>query len=640
MKLRAAAIILCWTFFGLLAHAQVHPISVKVLPVTRGVRPGEVVTIRVEAAIRPPFHIYSVVPVADPGPLATTIEVIDTDTKPMFTIEGDIVESAPTQKYDPGFKKEVGIHGPNATFDVTVRVASNSTVGSKQLTIKFRAQACDERGCLPPKSTNVPLNLIVEGGPVRQDYMSPLITTSRTSGKPMPSTVSNTKNDSWGAFLLTAFLAGLVTLLTPCVFPLIPVTLAFFTKLASKNEKPGVPAPSILRYALLYATGIITCFTGFGIVLSVVAGGGAARNFAINPWINLLFTMLFVVFGLALLEVTEIRLPSRLQQLSASSRGSTLGILGMGLTFVVSAFTCTAPIVGSLLVLAANASGAGAFIKPVVGMLVFSTALALPFVILSLFPTLMAKLPKSGVWLTTLKGSMGFLELVAAVKFLSTADMFWNWQLITRPVYLSLSSVFMIAGGLWLLGILRVGFNTPSGKVTTARGSFAAIFIGCGLYCMYGISGRPIGRFVAQFLPPPPSEYGFDSVKGADEVSFLTTLEEAQSAAVSDKKLVFVDITGHTCSNCNDVEQNVMKFEPVRSLLQQFVRVRLYTDSGRNATAEAAEKNAKYQLDTFQDVTLPRYAILDETGKVLGTTDYTTARDGTSFAKWLQATIE
>ena len=640
MKIRAAAILLCWTFFGLLAHAQQHPISVKVVPVTRGVRPGEVVTLHVQAAIRPPFHIYSIVPVADPGPLATTIEVDGTASNPTFTVEGDVTESTPIKKYDAGFKKEVGIHGPAATFDVTVRIAPNSTAGRKTVTIKFRAQACDERGCLPPKSTKVPLNLIVEAGPVRQAYMAPPITPIRTVGEPMRSVVTTTTNDSWGAFLLTAFLAGLVTLLTPCVFPLIPVTLAFFTKLASKNEKPGVPAPSVLRYALLYATGIITCFTGFGIVLSVIAGGGAARNFAINPWVNLVFTVLFVIFGLALLEVTEIRLPSRLQQLSGSSRGSTLGILGMGLTFVVSAFTCTAPIVGSLLVLAANASGAGAFIKPVVGMLVFSTALALPFVILSLFPTLMARLPKSGVWLTTLKGSMGFLELVAAVKFLSTADMFWNWQLITRPVYLSLSSVFMIAGGLWLLGILHVGFNTPSSKLTSARGSFAVIFIGCGLYCMYGISGRPIGRFVAQFLPPPPSEYGFDAVRGSGDVSFLTTLEEAQTVALSDKKLVFVDITGHTCSNCNDVEQNVMKFEPVRSLLQQLVRVRLYTDSGRNATTEAAEKNAKYQLDTFQDVTLPRYAILDETGKVLGTTDYTTAKDGTSFAKWILATTK
>jgi thiol:disulfide interchange protein DsbD len=302
----------------------------------------------------------------------------------------------------------------------------------------------------------------------------------------------------------------------------------------------------------------------------------------------------------------------------------------MGLTFVVSAFTCTAPIVGSLLVLAANATGAAAFIKPIVGMLVFSTALALPFVLLSLFPGLLARLPKSGAWLTTLKGAMGFLELAAALKFLSTADIYWNWQLLTRPAYLAITSLILIAGGLWLLGILNVGFNTPTGKLTKARGAWAALFIVSGLYCLYGVSGRPVVRFIGQFLPPPP--------KSATDITFLPTLAAGQSVAKATGQLIFVDITGHTCTNCRDVEEHVMPEPEVKPLLEKMVRVRLFTDQGVSATAEEAAINAKYQIDTFKDATLPRYAVLDASGKVLGTTDYTTAKDVTSFAKWLEET--
>jgi len=304
----------------------------------------------------------------------------------------------------------------------------------------------------------------------------------------------------------------------------------------------------------------------------------------------------------------------------------------MGLTFVVSAFTCTAPIVGSLLVLAANATGAAAFVKPIIGMLVFSTALALPFVLLSLFPGLLARLPKSGSWLTTLKGAMGFLELAAALKFLSTADIYWNWQLLTRPAYLAITSLVLIAGGLWLLGILNVGFNTPSGKVTKARGAWAALFIAAGLYCLYGVSGRPVVRFIGQFLPPPP--------KSATDITFLPTLAAGKSVADATKQLIFVDITGHNCSNCRDVEEHVMGEPEVKPLLEKMVRVRLFTDRGDKATPDEAAANAKYQLDTFKDATLPRYAVLDASGKVLGTTDYTTAKDITSFAKWLAETAK
>lgn len=612
-----------------IAVAQTNPVHLTLERDGGAVHPGEATKIRIKAVIDAPYHIYSAVQLPDPAPLATTVAADDESEKGLLSIAGKPGESAPKPKFDKGFNKDVGIHEGTATFEAALAISSSTPVGTLSGTVSVRSQACDDRGCLPPKTQKLPITIAIEAGDVRQGSSPDEIVKQLANASALDGTQSSGQQD-WIPFLATAFVAGLVTLLTPCVFPLIPVTLAFFTKLATQDAKASGPAPSILKYSVLYALGIITCFTGLGVVLSVVAGGTAARDFAINPWVNLVFTGLFVIFGLALLEVTEIRLPAKVQQISASRNGSTLGILGMGLTFVVSAFTCTAPIVGSLLVLAANATGAAAFIKPIVGMLVFSTALALPFVLLSLFPGLLARLPKSGAWLTTLKGAMGFLELAAALKFLSTADIYWNWQLLTRPAYLAITSLILIAGGLWLLGILNVGFNTPTGKLTKARGAWAALFIVSGLYCLYGVSGRPVVRFIGQFLPPPP--------KSATDITFLPTLAAGQSVAKATGQLIFVDITGHTCTNCRDVEEHVMPEPEVKPLLEKMVRVRLFTDQGVSATAEEAAINAKYQLDTFKDATLPRYAVLDASGKVLGTTDYTTAKDVTSFAKWLEET--
>ena len=612
-----------------IAVAQTNPVHLTLERDGGAVHPGEATKIRIKAVIDAPYHIYSAVQLPDPAPLATTVAADDESENGLLSIAGKPGESAPKPKFDKGFNKDVGIHEGTAAFEAALAISSSAPVGTLSGTVSVRSQACDDRGCLPPKTQKLPITIAIEAGDVRQGSSPDDIVKQLANASALGGTQSSGQQD-WIPFLATAFVAGLVTLLTPCVFPLIPVTLAFFTKLATQDAKASGPAPSILKYSVLYALGIITCFTGLGVVLSVVAGGTAARDFAINPWVNLVFTGLFVIFGLALLEVTEIRLPAKVQQLSASRNGSTLGILGMGLTFVVSAFTCTAPIVGSLLVLAANATGAAAFIKPIIGMLVFSTALALPFVLLSLFPGLLARLPKSGAWLTTLKGAMGFLELAAALKFLSTADIYWNWQLLTRPAYLAITSLILIAGGLWLLGILNVGFNTPTGKLTKARGAWAALFIVSGLYCLYGVSGRPVVRFIGQFLPPPP--------KSATDITFLPTLAAGQSVAKATGQLIFVDITGHTCTNCRDVEEHVMPEPEVKPLLEKMVRVRLFTDQGVSATAEEAAINAKYQLDTFKDATLPRYAVLDASGKVLGTTDYTTAKDVTSFAKWLEET--
>ncbi len=493
---------------------------------------------------------------------------------------------------------------------------------------------------------SVPVSVRVETGAVRPEYANPPVplapptASADPNGKPESTSVPSSGVQGWGAFLATAFATGLLTLLTPCVFPMIPVTLAFFTKQATGEGKSEAARGAVVKLAFLYSLGIVVAFTGIGLLLAVFVGANAARDFAINPWVNLVFAILFVLFGAALLELFELRLPAKLQQVAGGRRAGTLGVLGMGLTFVVSAFTCTAPIVGSLLVLAANARGAEAFLRPILGMAVFSSALALPFLLLALFPSLLARLPKSGGWMTTLKGAMGFLEVAAAIKFLSNTDVYWNWQILTQPAFLALWAIVLAAAALWLVGTLNLGFNTPTGKPTPARAAWATGFGLLALYCLWGTTGRPLHPALAQFLPEPPTKYGPNAGSREGDLTWLDSLELGKARAKAEGKRVFLDMTGHTCTNCRYVEYQVLPRRQVRPLLDQLVRVQLYTDPGPHATAAAGERNARFMEETFHDLTLPRYAVLDAEGKVLGSTDFTTARDPKQFAAWLEPLIQ
>ncbi len=427
--------------------------------------------------------------------------------------------------------------------------------------------------------------------------------------------VAGNTDPSLFPFLLAAFGAGLLALVTPCVFPMIPVTLAFFTKQATAQGGDGAASQAkVVRLAGAYSAGIVLAFTAIGAVLAATVGAAGANRAGGEPVGQPRgFSLLFVVFGLALLEVTELRLPASLQGLTGAGRrhGGVLGVLGMGLTFVIAAFTCTAPFIGTVLVAAANASSGAQWFRPILGMAVFATALALPFFVLALFPGWLARLPKSGAWLTTVKGTMGFIELAAALKFLSNADMVWGWKVLTQPVLLALWAIIALAGCFWLLGALRIGFGAPEGRPTAARGLWAAAFGAIAVYCLYGLTGRPLGGWVVAFLPP--SGYGVGSspvAETGDGLVWHDTLEAGLAEAKAQNKPVFIDFTGYTCTNCRLMEKNVFPNPAVRAELEQFVRVKLYTDGGENA-----KKNQTYQENTFGDVALPLYAVLGPDGK-------------------------
>jgi thiol:disulfide interchange protein DsbD len=496
-------------------------ITATVAPTTA--HPGEVVTVTAEAQIEDGWHIYSIVPVPD-GPLPTELTVASDQLTP----EGNVTESATEKKFDEAFKKEVAFFSGKATFSQALKVKEGAS-GTVPVKVSVKYQACDASGCQPPKTEEVLVTLTVEPGAVRAEYAK--------AGSVGAAPVAPELTGSLWDIILTGFGAGLLALLTPCVFPMIPVTLAFFTKQATQKDAEKADSRTVVKLATTYAAGIVLMFTALGAVLAVTIGAAGANRFAQHPITNLVFAILFIVFGLAMLEVIEIRPPRFLEDKAGQAwgKGGTAGVLLMGLTFVVTAFTCTAPFVGSVLVAAAN----GAWFRPIVGMLAFAAALALPFLVLAFFPTLLAKMPKSGAWMTTIKGAMGFIELAAALKFLSNADLSWKWNLLSRPLALGLMALILLAGGAWLLGVLKIGINTPEGKPTKGRIVWAALFAALGAYCLYGLTGRPLSKELTPYLPPVEESVASGEV-------WFATLEEAKIHAAVANKPIFVDFTGHT----------------------------------------------------------------------------------------------
>ena len=414
-----------------------------------------------------------------------------------------------------------------------------------------------------------------------------------------------------GHYLWLAASAGAVSLLTPCVFPMIPITVSYF----SNNASQGV------RSALVFAGAIIGAFTGLGVALALVFGAAGVQRFAANPWLNVGLTVLFVAFALNLFGFYEIVLPSRaLTALDKAARDQesagahTAGAVLMGLTFALTSFTCTAPFVGTILVTAAT----GAWREPALGMLAYSTVFAMPFFVLALIPQWAARLPKAGRWLVTLKVVMGFLELAAAIKFLSNADLVWHWGIFSRDVVLAL----------WIaLSGLTAAYLVASGPGTVGRLAGAAGALGVGIWLATGLVGRSLGE-LESFLPPRPGQ------RDSYVLNLNWHLNDLQSAMVlakNESKPVFIDFTGYTCTNCRWMEANVFARPEVKAELNRFALARLFTDGD----GPLYENQQAYQEKTFNTVALPLYAVLAPDGHTIATLPGLT-RDPAVFLAFLE----
>ena len=424
--------------------------------------------------------------------------------------------------------------------------------------------------------------------------------------------------------------AGLIALLTPCVYPLIPMTVSFFTK-----QKGGK------KLAFLYGGFIVLIYVFFGTLLAFFAGASFA-NFLSTHWIpNLLFFAIFIVFGISFLGAFEIVLPSNLVNTvdAKSDKGGLIGVFFMAFTLVLVSFSCTGPLAGSILIAASQ----GAFVKPIIGMLGFSLAFAIPFTLFAIFPGFMQKLPKSGNWMNEVKVVLGFLEIALAFKFLSVADQVYHWHLLDREIFLAIWIAIFSALTLYLFGKISLPHDGPSGKLSVPRTLFATAMLAFVLYLIPGMFGAPL-KGLSGWLPPMSSQdfKGNTGSASTPEVSnkakysdFLTLplglqgffdFQEAKAYALQVGKPLFIDFTGHGCVNCRKMEEYVWSDPIVLSKLKNdYVVVALYCDD-KTELAEAAwytskvdgqvkqslgDQNLDFQITQFNSNAQPHYILLD-----------------------------
>jgi thiol:disulfide interchange protein len=405
---------------------------------------------------------------------------------------------------------------------------------------------------------------------------------------------------------------GALSLLTPCVFPMVPITVSFFANHSSRTRAGA------LKMAALYGLGIIFTFVALGMSLAVIFGAAGINKLASNPWVNLLITFIFLGFALSLLGVFFMQLPTGLMNrlnnaATEKQEGSIVGTMLMGLTFSLTSFTCTAPFVGTLLVLAAQ----GNWRWPMIGMLGFSFVFALPFFLLALVPQLMTQIPRAGGWMNSVKVVMGFLEIAAAMKFLSNADLVWHWNIFTRTTVLCIWTGCLLMIVAYLLGWFRLDHDSEISAVSGPRVIFALLFLAAAIWLGNGLTGHKLGDIDA-FLPPADSDNSVQMQTAsatAESPWILNDLQAGLQQAKQQGKPLFIDFTGYTCTNCRWMESNIFSKPAVERDMNRFVKVRLYTDGD----GDTYSKQQDYEDKQFGTVALPLYALLDQYGKTIDT---------------------
>ena len=582
------------------------PIHFTVSASPSPVHAGEIVTVTVAAKVDAGWHVYSVIPTPN-GPAATEITALGT-----WVPAGPTVEDAPIRKLDPNFGEEVGYHEESAKFSRAFRVPSDASQASSDVALHY--QTCNDRICLPPTDVQIAAPIAVTPGAVRAAYAA-APHSGEAGAEPLPARSSLPSPTGGGSdlplFLLAALGAGLLAILTPCVFPLIPITLTNFVKQAEGSQS------KLVRLSVGYALGIVALYVALGAVVAATLGGHA-NDVAANPWVNLVEFVLFIVFALSFFEIIQIRLPANLGALQQGARrhGGTMGLMLLGVTFVIGSFTCTAPFVGTLLVTAAG----GHWLRPLLGMLVFALAFASPFFVFAVFPQWISRIPKGGIWLARFKATLGFIELAAALKFLSNVDQVWGWGSLTQPVLLAAWAMIFFCAALYLWGTLRFGVvaetEAPGARAPLSRKLVGAAFALAAVYCFWGLAGRPLSPYVAAFLPPPGYGGAMMTAGRSEELPWLSDYSGALAQAKAEGKPLLIDFTGYTCTNCRLNERAVFPRPQIQARLADFVRVQLYTDGKGDAG------NQQLQESKFGDVALPLYGIVDpQSGAVVGKTE-------------------
>lgn len=498
--------------------------------------------------------------------------------------------------------------------------------GNHQATVQIGLQMCDTTSCMPFEEISVPLNIFIKteftGDMSDTAELIFPTATAGSAGSSIPTgktEISTEQEKGLLSFFLYAMGIGFLALLTPCVFPMVPITVSFFTKRHEKRRGKG------LQESMLFGFGIISTFTAVGIIASAVFGATAVQDLAANPWLNLAIGTLFILLAFNLFGAFEIQVPiSIMNALNKKSQGDgSISILLMGLTFSLTSFTCTVPFIGTLLL---SASG-GSYLYPAVGTLGFATAFAIPFVVLSMFPSLLVRLPRAGGWMNNLKVVMGFLEIAAAIKFFSTAEFILGLGLLPREVFLAIWAGVCFLIVLYLIGTFEMKLDSTLEKVSGLRAFFAVIFASLGFWFVGGIMGKPLAGSLEALLPPENYHQLLDVINGTsssmvptsahDGLKWYTNLDQAKRLAAQEGKPIFIDFTGFACVNCRLMEKEVFTKTDVHETFKKFILVQLYTD--KKTEPFISNQNI---LKSFGTVANPLYVLLRSDGTYVAQSGY------------------
>ena len=543
---------------------------------------GEVVVLEVEANIEDEWHIYAIYDVPE-GPKPTVIR-IESD---QIVKTGRIIEPDPIVTYDEGFDNITKYHEGKPIFRVPIIIDKNLSNGAYSFDVTVEYQVCTGNLCYPPNEYSDNVSFTLQSGTIREDFKTDKFDFSKDS-------ILDIADNKIGSFLLLALSMGFLALLTPCVFPMIPITISFFLKRGEdKNTSP-------VKGALVYMLGIVMTFTLLGMLLAIFLGASGATQLASNPYVNLFIAFLFIYFAFSLFGFYEIELPQSLKRFSLQRENSEgyAGILFMALTFTLTSFTCTVAFMGLILVAASQ----GQWFWPIIGMLIFSLAFASPFFFLALFPHYLTKMPQSGGWLNSVKVTMGFLEIAAAFKFISNTDLVWQWDIFTYEVVLTCWAIIMALCAVYILGYIRFK-NDSRVAFSYQRGLLSILFLSLSFYLLSGNFGYNINGTIESYLPPK---------KMKSNLNWIHSLDNAFIIANEEDKKIFIDFTGVTCTNCRWMETNVFAEQSVEDIMSQFILVSLYTDAGDNYL-----EKRDYQISRFKTAALPYYVILDKNDLVI-----------------------
>ena len=569
------------------------------------VRSGEVATIIVKAEMDDEWRIYALRNQGK-GPVASKV-----------TISGDIVkdigmvqEKEPLVKYDDAFETTTRTHHGGTSFQAPFLVKDDVLPGKHDVEVAVLYQVCNATLCYPPNKESLFINVNIVQGLPRDGFVAMVSDSESVLDSSGNINLDAAIMEGFFPFILLALSMGFLSLLTPCVFPMIPITVSFFIKRG--ESKKGSP----LSNALIYAGGIVATFSLLGFILALTLGASGANQLAANPWVNLFIASLFIYFAFSLFGMYEIDIPDKLKQLSLrqENRDGVIGTIFMAVTFTLTSFTCTVQFVGLLLVAASQ----GQWFWPMIGMIVFSSAFASPFFLLALFPQYLANLPKSGGWLNSTKVVMGFLELAAAFKFISNTDLVWGWGFFSHNIVLAIWAILMILCGIYLLGKIRFPHDSPVEFLSAGRLVISTIFLVFGLYLSSGLYGQRLHGLIYSYLPPQmnlgDSGSSSSAVSYHDGLTWYKDLNEAFEVSRSSGQPIFVDFTGYTCTNCRWMEVNVFIKPEIKERFEKMTLVQLYTDGGPNH-----KENQIYEIERFGTAALPYYVILTPNDEVIST---------------------